>query len=145
MPFFGNFLNFFFTKVGFHVNITLEKEREIAKNMREPYISRHYLKEKYDHIKWYFEDVLEVGNTELDDGIPYEKVQSCVLGIFDAWESIAKEISKKPYIDPEDIEKDPDGSYKTAIDETSAAVKSAVNALHQFVEDAKKGSDTENI
>ena len=106
--------------------------------MRDPYISRHYLREKYDHIKWCFENVFKIEDEELDDGIPYDVVKANVRGVLAAWEAIAKELTQEPYPEPGDlVSKDLSGTYNSAVEETKSDIRTVCKALSDFVEKEK--------
>jgi hypothetical protein len=102
--------------------------------MKEPYISRRYLREKYNHIKFAFEEALDVENQELPDKIPYEKVRQNLGDILDAWESISCELTKKPILEDSDIVPyDKTGKYTEVINETHQDLVKFTNALHDFI------------
>lgn len=57
------------------------------------YVSRKYLKEKWEALKWDMEKVVDVyGNTTEEDQVDPEDVRRCAANIIDKCESIMREI-----------------------------------------------------
>lgn len=55
------------------------------------YVSRKYLSEKWDKLKWDMENILLEGD---EDEVPEEDVERCAANVIDMCESIAKEVGK---------------------------------------------------
>lgn len=61
------------------------------------HVSRQYLREKWKKAKHDMENVLEINNEELPDGIPARDVSRCIANIEEQFKAISTELDKYKY------------------------------------------------